>query len=78
MQLWKQKLLQILHHVLYLEMEVEKYTQKWCQNLTSKMESKNDTQKRDPTFDLALISSKSKDLIPFWASFLDSILEVKI
>ena len=30
---------------LDLKMEVEKWTQKWCQNLTSKMESKNSTQK---------------------------------
>ena len=32
------------------KMEVEKWTQKWCQNLTSKMESKNGIQKGGPIF----------------------------
>ena len=36
-ELWQQKNLQILHHVLDPKMGVEKWTQKWCQNLTSKM-----------------------------------------
>ena len=30
------------------KIEVEKWTQKWCQNLTPKMESKNGTQKGGP------------------------------
>ena len=32
------------------KMEVEKWTQKWCQNLTPKMGSKNGTQKGGPIF----------------------------
>ena len=32
------------------KMEVEKWTQKWCQNLTPKMGSKSGTQKGDPIF----------------------------
>ena len=31
------KFFQILHHVLDPKMGVEKWTQKWCQNLTPKM-----------------------------------------
>ena len=34
---WQQTFLQILHHVLDPKMGVEKWTQKWCQNLTPKM-----------------------------------------
>ena len=37
-ELWQQKFLQILHHVLDPKIGVEKWTQKWCQNLTPKME----------------------------------------
>ena len=53
-ELWQQKFFQILHHVLDPKMGVEKWTQKWCQNLTPKMGvqkwhpkrgSKNGTQK---------------------------------
>ena len=44
-KLWQQKKLQILHHVLDPKMGVEKWTQKWCQNLTPKMGSKNGTPK---------------------------------
>ena len=36
-ELWQQKFLQILHHVLGTKMGVEKWTQKCCQNLTPKM-----------------------------------------
>ena len=36
-ELWQQKILQILHHVLGTKMGVEKWTQKCCQNLTPKM-----------------------------------------
>ena len=39
------KKLQILHHVLDPKMGVEKWTQKWCQNVTPKMGSKNGTPK---------------------------------
>ena len=65
------------------KMEVLKWTQKWCQNLTPKMGSKNGTQKGGPIFfwlekDLQEIKAKFKILgLPFWVPFLDLILVVK-
>ena len=57
---------------LDLKMEVEKGTQKWCQNLTSKMESKNGIQKEAIYFDLKEIYKKSKTL----GSFLSAIFRL--
>ena len=64
------------------KIEVEKWTQKWCQNLTPKMGSKNGTQKGGPIFfcfkkDLQEIKALFKILglpfgchfwTPFWGS----------
>ena len=57
------------------KMEVEKWTQKWCQNLTPKMGSKNGTQKGGPIFfwfknDLQEIKALFKILgLPFGCHF---------
>ena len=63
------------------KMEVEKWTQKWCQNLTSKMESKNGTQKgAQYAFGLKNIYKKSKLYLKYWISLLaifELILTVK-
>ena len=53
---------------------VEKWTQKWCQNLTSQ----NGVQKWHPKGRLnslfLVIFWKSKYMAPFWVPFLDTIL----
>ena len=56
------------------KMEVEKWTQKWCQNLIPKMGSKNGTQGRPNILNKALISCRSflnqKNIGSlFWAIF---------
>ena len=53
------------------KMEVEKWTQKWCQNLTPKMGSKNGTQKGCPIF--FWIYKKSKLYLKYWVSLLGAI-----
>ena len=65
------------------KMEVEKWSQKWCQNLTPKMGSKNGTQKGGPIFfwfkkDLQEIKALFKILgLPFGCHFWTPFWGVK-
>ena len=82
MQLWQQKLFANFAPFFDPKMEVEKWTQKWCQNLIPKMGSKNGTQKGGLIFfwfkkDLQEIKALFKILdlpfgchfwTPFWGS----------
>ena len=54
------------------KMEVEKWTQKWCQNLTPKMGSKNGTAKGGPNI-LLVEKSSLQSFAKYWVSLLGAI-----